>query len=69
MASVETIIGALKDISDQVVRTRSLETQAQDAQRSQDAERDGGNVAENVDADCVSKTVGALPKFGRCPAH
>ena len=35
----QTIIGALKDISDQVVRTRSLETQAQDAQRSVDVAR------------------------------
>ncbi|HXZ06821.1 MAG TPA: efflux transporter outer membrane subunit [Paraburkholderia sp.] len=33
----QTIVGALKDISDQVVRMRSLETQAQDAQRSVDA--------------------------------
>ncbi|MDR6419566.1 NodT family efflux transporter outer membrane factor (OMF) lipoprotein [Paraburkholderia phenoliruptrix] len=35
----QTIVGALKDISDQVIRIRSLDTQAEDARRSEAAAR------------------------------
>ncbi|MFM0072192.1 efflux transporter outer membrane subunit [Paraburkholderia sediminicola] len=41
----QSIVGALKDISDQVIRIRSLATQAQDADRSVAAARKNYNLA------------------------